>query len=477
MLCDLGIACVLYAFARGQKLNRNQAGVLGLLAVFNPVLVLNSAAWGQVDSVLALLLMLVALLAIRRKWIALMPVYMLAVLVKPQALMLGFLGLAAIVMDWLRHKEDRKPMLIGTGVAVVLALLVVLPFQGEQESGWLINLYAGTLSSYAYATVNTANLYYLFGANWSAIENTAAWGVCAILAVISAGWGAWCFVTLRRCGRKAFWLEPVLMVAFTVFFLICAISGSSWAVMGYGAMALAFAMVLPMFLRAGKMELLPLAGGLLFLLLYVLGIKMHERYLFPAVAFFLMAYAVKRDSKVLLLLLLTTATMLVNEGIVLDNSVRLGSSMGHLNNDTYVLNMILSGLNLLAVPLGLWCAMDAFYLQRQEAEQEHAEKRLPLRRFEAQPRRLDTFHTDPSLHWKKLDTVLILAGTAIYALVAFWNLGSTKAPQSAWTTTTPEESVTIDLGRYYEDFSMLYYCGVSYADFYVETSDDGETWS
>lgn len=67
---------------------------------------------------------------------------------------------------------------------------------------------------------------------------------------------------------------------------------------------------------------------MLFVLLYVFGIKMHERYLFPALFLLWMVYAGKRDRRTLVLLLGLSATAFINEGIVLDNSLRLGSSLG-----------------------------------------------------------------------------------------------------------------------------------------------------
>ena len=472
MLCDIAMAWCVYHFANERRMSRNQAGVLALLVAFNPVLIINSAAWCQIDSVLALLLVLVAWFAIKRKWRWLMPVFMLAVLVKPQALMLGFLGLAAIIIDWLRHEEDRKEMLIGVGLAALVAAVVVIPFGIHQSPLWIFEKYGETLSSYAYATVNTANLYYLTGHNWNAIANAADIWVPIVLALISAGWGICACLNLKAHGAKLFWAEAAMMSVFAVFFVVCAIIQPSWSIVGYGAMAMAFAVVLPLLIRSGKLEHLPLLGGILFLLLYVLGIKMHERYLFPAIMFFAMAFAVDRDWRILLLLVGCSCTMFVNEGIVLDNSIRLGSSMGHLNNDTLALNNLLSALNLLLVPAALWTGCDVCLTGRQAPA-----VTIRLVRRSSRPAALSTYHPDPSLHWKRLDTVLVLAVTLAYSVVAFWHLGSTKAPQTTWTSSTTVENVVLDLGEYHEDFSMLYFAQVSYSDFGVQVSEDGENWS
>ena len=493
MLSDLGMAGLTYRVSREHRMSREQSGLLCLLVAFCPALICNSAAWCQVDAVLCLLLALTVWLALRHRWDLLMPIYMLAVLCKPQALMAGPLGLLALACEFMpglaRRDEaeagtkcpffalpDRsrlRGMLIGLGGALGVAVVIVLPFAlGQGGLSWLIDRYAETLSSYPYATVNTANLYYLFGGNWSALELTAHWGVCLVLCAVCAGWGVWHGLALRREKAPFAWLEPVLMAAFALFFLLGACLGWSWGTVGTGAMVLAFAVTMPLFLRSGRMETLPLMGALLFLLLYVLGIKMHERYLFPALILLAMAFAVHRDLRVLALLALLSCTMLVNEGIVLDNSIRLGSTMGHLNNDTYGLNMIVSLLNVLTVPLALWACGD-LCLKGDAPLKEKASALLPAR----EPASVRSFTTDPKLHWHRLDTILVLAVTAAYSVLALTNLGSTKAPQTTWASTTAQEQVVLDLGRSYDGFAIAYYCEVSYSNFTLETSEDGETWS
>lgn len=492
MLCDIGIAALVYGMARNWKMNRSQSTLLSLLTAFNPVLIINSAAWCQVDSVLALLLLVVIYLAIRGNWTLLMPVYVLAVLIKPQALMVGPLGLAVIIMALVRNPKLWKPMLIGVGAALAVALVVVLPFMlgpdglyltNADGSFWLTALYAKTLSSYPHATVNTANLYYLFNGNWADLENVAHRGTEMVLAFISLAWGAWECLLLYRRQKKLFWLEPALAGCFAVAFIVMAILGVSWGVVGYTAMALAFAMVLPMMIRSGKVELLPLMGGVLFLLLYVLGTKMHERYLFPAIAMLAVAYAWRRDGKLLALLVLVSCTMFINEGIVLDNSIRLGSSMGHLNNDTRWLNMLLSVMNLGAVVLALAVSSLASVgveLKEPSAETpEGSPTGITSRWLKHHTHIPDVrdFRPDPSLHWKRLDTILVLSITAVFAVLSLCTLGSTKAPQSMWTTGNTGDSLVIDLGDHYDDFTMVYFSGVCGNAFTMAVSDDDETWS
>lgn len=551
MACDLVAAVLTYRIARKKNASANQAGILMLLMAFNPAIFLNSAGWCQIDSVLSLLLMLVAYFAVCGNWMAVMPIYMLAVLVKPQALMLGFLGLAAIVMALIRDRKCWKPMLIGVGLAVVTAVIVVLPFSVNQGGiSWLIDKYAQTLSSYPYATVNTANFYYLFGCNWTSIVMEAPRAVPLLMMVLSLVWTGWLIYRAQKSGwqpdvltglmtilliiggfglggffatqsgwtrtmifhlggsmvlsrtallvvglvglagaialgvmlfkrKRADWnsAEIAAGLTFALIFLGLATFNASFTMVGLVAMALPFVMVLPMFIRSGKLENLALCGGVLFVLLYVFGIKMHERYLFPALFLLWMVYAGKRDRRTLVLLLGLSATAFINEGIVLDNSLRLGSSLGHLNNDTVVLAMLLSAANVALAFLGVWTCRDVCLPVSAADETLEHPAYLPVKQLEKKPGDPRTFKQDVSLHWRKRDWLLMLGVTLVYAVVALTNLGSMKAPQNPWVSSTRNEQVIIDLGEHHDDVTMLYFCQVSYSNFSVAVSEDGESWS
>lgn len=495
MACDLIGACIVYRLAAEHRFTRRQAGMLAMLMVFNPAVFLNSAAWCQIDSVLCVGLMLVAYLALHRKWAIVLPVYVLCILIKPQALMLGFLGLAALVQEWINHPNPadaakgnwlqqlsptRREMLIGVAISLILALVIILPFCPNQESpGWLINLYKDTLASYPHATVNTANLFYLFDGNWDGIENPAAAGSCVFFMLLATAWGAYTYFR-RRSRLRRWYIEPVLAALYAAVYLILAVSGCNWLQLGIATMSMAFAMVLPMFIRSGKLEMLPLCGAVLFLLLYVFGIKMHERYLFPAVFLLGMAYALRRDWRILVLLIGASCVLFVNEGVILDNSLRLGSSMGHLNPDNNTLADILSVLHVIFAISSIWvchsvCVEDA------------DAPLIPVRVKERQPAATTehaactplNFKGDASLGLNRKDGILMLVVTALYAVVTLTTLGSTKAPQTTWKSSSSNEQVIIDLGKQYTDFSMMYFCQVSYSNFAVSVSDtlDEQGWS
>ncbi|MBR1685248.1 MAG: phospholipid carrier-dependent glycosyltransferase, partial [Clostridia bacterium] len=390
------------------------------------------------------------------------------------------LGLTAIIMAWHKgEKQVHRQMLRGIIYAITVFLLCYLPFSlslEREQPGWLIQKYLDTLSSYAYATVNTANLYYLFGFNWNPITNPASLAPAAILGMIALGYGLSSSGLLISRGRKYPFLEGILNIIFAVFFLLCGFVSLSWSFLGYAALAFCVVNVVLMYIRSGDLKQLPLLGAILFLLLYTLSIKMHERYLFPAIMLFALAYLIQRDFRIFILLCVTTVTMFVNEGIVLDNAVRLGASLGHLNQDTVILADILAVINLLMIPLALWVVCDLCLCGNPEKEAPTLHL-LHSRQVSSDAHSASRFHTDPSLHWKKLDSVLIITITVCYGILGLSHLGSHKAPENPWTSTGLDESVVLDLGEKHENFSMLYFCQVSYSNFAVSVSDDGVLWS
>ena len=472
-LCDITACWILLHFPKNTFTQSRFYRTIILLMAFNPATIVNSAAWGQMDSVLCLILLCVALCALEGRWTAAVILYAAAVLVKPQALMLGILGAVIMATAALRDREARRKILTGIAAGTALIAAAVIPFSLNQKPGWLISLYSNTLSSYPYATVNTANLYYILGGNWSKIETAANTAAPAILACACALHG---FLWYRYNQTEKFsFAEVTASAAFTVWFIVCAAFRFSWMMTGIGAMAYAFLIVISIAVRKREIRLLPYLGALLFILLYVFGIKMHERYLFPALLLLAAAWAVLRDRRILYLLAVFSLTCFVNEGIVLDNSIRLGAEMGHLNADTTWLADILSVLNTAG-------AFYAVYLGYDLAQNHHPgpvrnlPRVFPLKN-KVTERNASDYHPCRKLQWTIRDTVVLCGITLVYAFVSLSTLGSTKAPQTAWKSSDEHEQIVFDLGEIRDDIRILYFGQVSREDFSWATSRDGEHWS
>lgn len=478
ILCDMAGALVLFGYARKRLGDAAAALVAGLYA-FSPAVLVNGAAWGQADSVLALLLMLTTLAAIRRDWRAALPLFVASVLVKPQALLFAPVGGVWLLVCLLEKQErpDRmrqwKSVGTGLGLAVVVAAAIIVPFSVQQSPLWLIDLYGETLSSYAYATLNTANLYYLIGANWTNLAAHMPTALPLVTALAAMSGGLWLLLSgeklsLRSQPRRTSLGALCLLLALYQFGLT--FFGGSYSAYGYGMTAFAFLLAAACLVCDRKAASLPFYLALSLILIYVLGVKVHERYLLPALPLLLLAYVLTRDRRLLALCVGFSITAFINTAIVLDNAILFGAEQGHLNNDTLVLNDVLCVLNLLLCGYAVWVAYTGLRPSEAPIPRE-AEPAVPpsYERMLLTPR-------DARLRLTLRDYLVMGATCVVYGVLAFTNLGSTVAPQTGWVSTSPDEQIVFDLGESTR-FSLLYYAGVSYNDFSVSTSDDGVTWS
>ena len=145
--------------------------------------------------------------------------------------------------------------------------------------------------------------------------------------------------------------------------------------------------------------------------------------------------------------------------------------MGHLNADTVGLASLLAIVNVLLALYGASIAVTGLAaspaLQAREAR---------ASRTDACYRNGLLTPADARLHLSGKDFLIMGVTAVLYATLTFTNLGSTVAPQTAWVATSADEKAVFELDRA-QRFKILYYAGVSYADFSVSVSDDGINWS
>lgn len=429
ILCDMLLAVAVFMTTDRIAGRRPALGAAALIAL-NPAFIIGGSCWGQIDSVLALLLVVLLLLARQGRWQAAIPVFALAVLAKPQAGLLAPLGVAALLRDVKQNEKARKPAGLGILLGLAVTAAVVLPFSPNQASPfWIVDKYVETLSSYNYATLSTGNLMFLLGGNWA--ENSRA-----VFGPITYGG------------------------------------------LGYALMTLSFAAGIAVYLRGRGRKRLFLASSVTMQLVFVLGTKMHERYILPALALLLFAYLETADKRLLVSCVLASAAAAVNIGVVLvfEHLVAPNLWLGHL----------IGAAQLIAAGLTCWAALDlsmgkgAMRLAHREEhdaenEQENEEEGESL--SERRMREEILHGKDYRLHLTKRDFAIMLAMTAAYAVIGFYQLGETKAPQTGYTSTAAEETVVIDLGARHEDFHIYYYGGISDTAFTVEVSDDGDLFT
>lgn len=245
---------------------------LAALYAFNPAVILDSSIWGQVDGVLTLFILLGVF------FLELSPALSgaccaVALLIKPQALIFAPLPMLFFAIGIARRQRHAwSDLLVYTGTAILLFSLACLPFAGTQPPGWILSKYGATLASYPYATLNAFNLFALTGANLAPVDQP-------FLVLSYATWSN---------------LFIVLTVIFTA---LVALRGKESDRFWY----------LPLFLNAS---------------VFVLAAKMHERYLFPALALALGLYLASRDRQALMMFAGFSVTQYLNVQQVLALSHR-----------------------------------------------------------------------------------------------------------------------------------------------------------
>jgi predicted membrane-bound dolichyl-phosphate-mannose-protein mannosyltransferase len=276
ILADAGVAAMLFLYSRrflDGKFGSWNGERLGLIAaavyLFNPGTVFNSAIWGQVDSVGALAV-LVTLYWLARGWTELAAIgAVVALLIKFQyAFIIPIVAIVGLKRHLLGRsadpeQEDRRDLLrVLTSLAAGLGTLValILPFglaisSPAQRTHGLIERFVDAANLYKGLSINAFNLW---RNAWSGLGDTITWGCDAPNppgCVDGAG------------------------VAFTI-----GSTSVSWQLVGVVLFAAAALIAYWQIARRDDPEGLLFGALLLAVAFFALPTRVHERYMFPALA-------------------------------------------------------------------------------------------------------------------------------------------------------------------------------------------------
>lgn len=182
-LCDVLSGWLIINRAKRFNLGDRPALLLAGLIVLNPAAVYLSGAWGQIDSILTVLLLgafLLLNMSREKPYYRLFAglLYGVAILMKWQALIFGPVLVLMYLMtgaDQLGTKRFAGHVLWSFaamfGALGVLALGSLL-FRGEGMSFfWMVERFRSASGGYDYASIEAYNFFALFGGNWAAAGN------------------------------------------------------------------------------------------------------------------------------------------------------------------------------------------------------------------------------------------------------------------------------------------------------------------
>lgn len=392
-----------------RKLGEKSALLLSGAYLFCPAVFLNSAQWGQADSFCTAILLGSLLLLYQERYIPSAVLYGLSIACKPQMFIFAPLYL------FFALKRRRFGMLgLGVLLAVGTLLLTALPFTQDFNFLWLLERYQSTLDYYSFYSVNAYNFWSLIGWNWKALPAGLAGDALDLLGAVIATvlCGVWVF---RAKSRAVVFYCPALLMA----------------------------------------------------AMYAFSVKMHERYLFPALLFLLLSFVFTKDKGVLRAFALCAVAHYANVAYVLWQFREYYNSY----NPNTGLTRALSAMQLAALGYAVWVGARVFL--RGDVRLGETPRPGPL---------LDRSAVDSRFY--RRDWAALLLVTLAYACFAFSHLGDTQTALTSWT---PQQGESVVLEADGECATLTYLPGIApdsahYAarvgvNIQVETSQDGETWT
>jgi Gpi18-like mannosyltransferase/predicted membrane-bound dolichyl-phosphate-mannose-protein mannosyltransferase len=364
IIADLALAWLIFVMVRRTAPALAWIGMV-LFAV-NPAALFDTVVWGQSDSVFTFLMLLSVAMVVEDEFELGWAVAAVAVLTKPQALaLLPILGL------WTLLKAPRSSWLSSAGAFVAAGVVGAAPFQSGRSWSWLLNLYGSTAAYYHETSVNAFNFMGLIGG-------------------------------LRRA-------DSITLL------------GVSYFTIGMVLLALMYLGLAYLLWRRPERETMFYVCFLTVFGFFMFAPRMHERYLYPALAF---AVPIAVESSLMLLVLATISlAFLINLADVkhaLEHNIffaphDLVATLVALVNTAalaaaaYWTWMVSAG-EAVNKPLQLWTRAG-------QAISDRAAAAAPAGRdFPVEGRRY------PS--WLRLDTVILVVLLAAAGCLHFWRLGT-----------------------------------------------------
>jgi dolichyl-phosphate-mannose--protein O-mannosyl transferase/Gpi18-like mannosyltransferase len=368
LIADFVLAALMFAMVR-RRASAAAAWLAMLFVALNPALVFDTVIWGQSDSALTLAMLLsVAMILddeIELGW----SLAALAMLIKPQALML-----LPVLAVWTLRKTSFQGWLRGALAFVAVVVIGTAPFQIGHPWSWLPDLYFSTAAYYHETSVNAFNLMALIGG-------------------------------LRQNDAE------------TLF-------GISWFALGLSMLVPLYVIVLwPLWRNPSHRNLLATSFLALFGF-FLVAPRMHERYVYAAVVFAIPLAL--QESAMLAVFVLVTLTALFNLAYVLHTLNTIVFLTAHDGPA-----MVASLLNCCAFAIAaIYGLASERVLAADSSPPEEARTAIrpwfaqglaalrSSRAFGAAP--ADTFARFP---WTRLDSVCVALLTLIAAGLRFWHLG------------------------------------------------------
>ncbi len=372
VIFDIATSILVYKFS-SKHLGSKLSFWIALSYVLNPAVIFNSAVWGQVDSIYTFFIFISIYFMTQEKYLYSFLNFTIAFLIKPQALMFAPIFIYAIYEILSRNRFNKRSIYLVLQYFFCSALILftlILPFTKKFDFAPVLNQYKQTLASYPYATVNAFNSFMYAKLNWVNIGHS---GISIVFTVT----------------------EIILIATITLFAIWFLINNTSKSKYFF-------------------------AAALINICVFVFTFKMHERYIFPAMILLLMSFSYSKLKRNFMLYAGFSITCFINLFTV------YYEYMANKNSDAFSITaQIFSVANVILALISIYHAKN--YSIQNEIEI----KNTAVKNFKILPAE----NIEPTRKLSKMqkkDWLIVSAITILYALLAFFNLGNLKSPQTFW---------------------------------------------
>lgn len=426
IIADMVSGYLVYKIA-SKRIRETGAAILSAMYLFCPAVVFDSALWGQTDAVFTFFVVLMCYLVTENKLIPSYFAFAIGILIKPQTLIFAPILICGIIdhvflEDFSWNKFIKN---LGFGIlAILLMALLMLPY-GFNDA---LAQYTETLGSYEYASVNAYNIWTMMGLNWIGQDGYLigltykTWGMVAIVLTVIAS-----IVISLRCKKN-----PSKYYFIGAFIINC---------------------------------------------VFMFSVRMHERYIFPAMLLLIMCYSIRQRKEIYILYVILSAATFYNMAHVYcfydaNNFNRMEPAA------------ILISIAMLAVTIYMFYVTFKLFLNYVPQENEQKEiaakadvsgnKKNNVIRYPKNP-------INASLILPKMgknDYIIMIAIMAVYTVITFWRLGNMSAPETGYSLAKKDGEAIFDMGEEVFIKDMWNFTGYKEnPKYYIQCSSNGVDWT
>lgn len=415
IICELVIASLIFKAA---KRNFTKRGAIILAAAFllNPAALMDTGICGQMDSIVSMCTLLMCWFLYEKKSGFAIISFAAAVLLNPLMVILAPVLVIGVLDDLVFDGFEMKKavnVVIGLAISIVGGILICLPM--GLSTVW--NNFKQCYGAFPYCSVNAYNFWTMIDYNW--MQETTTY-----LGLTCRAWGS-------------------------IFVCLFAVAAIVWH-----------------YVSKRKKTNYFYLGSFFVIIVFTFSTRMHERYLYNAMAILLMLFVLKPFVENYILYAVFTLVQIGNMAFVY-----YVYDPNKFNSKEPVPNLISKVLFIGFIAFIVMVIYRMVHKETVVEVQSVTQDSVAIEKEEQKPFVIERTSKMPK--WTKVDTIALLAIMIAYSAFALHDIGYRYAPHTQWsytrsadlvnsgdvTTIEPAGQITLDLGESKYVQTLKYYLG------------------